>query len=808
MRKLIIVLVALTLCLQVFSGTVVYGAVGKNIEIISYKVNDTSIREGEAFKLTLGLKNLKKLSPSEDITNLSVDIDLSSDFYCDGSYIDFLSGKAIPAGDYKEFTSESELIYKGAGNQLVLNIEYEIDSTTYTESLPLPINQVVPTDNTPSAPVDTSKYVPKLGIVDNARVPIIAAGSSYKLKYTVKNTTGHQARDVDVSLKMVDETKAPLVFENFILNQTISTINGGASKEIIFDIRTLKTSPEGIFALKLNYEFENAFGHHSSVSETVYIRIQNNNVIPKLTVGDVSIRDANDAAGSVFLDLTVKNLGTLAADDVKVTLGGLKSGGFTTYNSTDVKYIDKVGGRGSQKVSYQLMMPTGGAAASNELSVKLEYKDSAGTAYTEQNQVFIPAGEGEGSKPDLAFEKIVSPQSAIAANQDFNISFDLKNKGGAAAKSVKVTLSTDTGIITKSLNPVYINNLDANKAESVTFKLFAQDEVTTKNFPIALNVEYEDIFGVKYNGTQYVGVFVENDSGKTVPRIIIDNYSMDPFPVNAGDNFKLNMSFLNTSKSVDVSNIKVTITSEDGTFTPSESGNTFYLESIPAKGSVEREIMLSVKSNAEQKSYMMTVDFEYEDNKGNPFTAKETMSVNVLQSPRLVASEINIMPDTFVGQPTSIYLDFYNMGKSILYNLMITVEGDFEGENLSYYVGNFESGRTDYYDASITPMMAGTQTGSVLFTFEDANGKPIEVRKEFTLNVMEMMQEGPMLDENGMPIGMEMGMPGMDGMPGATPGLSLWVYAAIGVVVLAAGVVVFVLLRKRHARRKEMSLDE
>jgi len=791
--------------LQVFSGSVVYGAEPGNNIVVSYtkKSEASTVYQGE--KITIDLQYGKK-SGAPDLSNIYVRIDDSSSFNIigkDGMKLDDLVF-AKPNSKVENL----ELLYKGTGYDLILNFTYHDGSKDCEERRTVTINEAVPTDNTPSTPVDTSKYVPKLGAASSARMPIIAAGSSYKLNYTLKNSTYYQAKNVDISLTMVDEAKAPLVFNNFILKQSVASISANSTQDITFDIAILKTSPEGVFALKLNYEFDNAYGNHFTSSDTVYIRIENNNVIPKLTVEDVSLRDANDASGSVFLDLTVKNLGTLAADDVKVTLGGLKSGGFTTYNSTDVKYIDKVGGRGSQKVSYQLMMPTGGAAASNELSVKLEYKDSAGTAYTEQNQVFIPAGEGEGSKPDLAFEKIVSPQSAIAANQDFNISFDLKNKGGAAAKSVKVTLSTDTGIITKSLNPVYINNLDANKAESVTFKLFAQDEVTTKNFPIALNVEYEDIFGVKYNGTQYVGVFVENDSGKTVPRIIIDNYSMDPFPVNAGDNFKLNMSFLNTSKSVDVSNIKVTITSEDGTFTPSESGNTFYLESIPAKGSVEREIMLSVKSNAEQKSYMMTVDFEYEDNKGNPFTAKETMSVNVLQSPRLVASEINIMPDTFVGQPTSIYLDFYNMGKSILYNLMITVEGDFEGENLSYYVGNFESGRTDYYDASITPMMAGTQTGSVLFSFEDANGKPIEVRKEFTLNVMEMMQEGPMLDENGMPIGMEMGMPGMDGMPGATPGLSLWVYAAIGVVVLAAGVVVFVLLRKRHARRKEMSLDE
>ena len=67
---------------------------------------------------------------------------------------------------------------------------------------------------------------------------------------------------------------------------------------------------------------------------------------------------------------------------------------------------------------------------------------------------------------------------------------------------------------------------------------------------------------------------------------------------------------------------------------------------------------------------------------GNPFTAKETISTRVLQSPRLVTSDLSMMPETFVGQPVSVYLDFYNMGKSTLYNLMITVEGDFDGQGL------------------------------------------------------------------------------------------------------------------------------
>ncbi len=812
MKKLTVVLVTLMLCLQVFSGTAVYGAVGDNILIKGYETGETSIREGDTFTLELSVQNQNGTDVSKNITNLNVDVGLSSDFYGDPSYTNIFTNEQVPADNgIHQIVSKLELGYKGTGNTLVLIFRYTIDGTAAEETHTLYISEAKPDDgkdDTPSTPVDTSKYVPKLSSASTSRIPVIAAGSPYKLKYTVKNTTGHQAKNVDVSLKMVDETKAPLVFDNFVLNQAVESINSNSSKDITFDINILKTSPEGIFALKLNYEFDNAFGDHFSTSETVYIKIENNNSTPKLIVDNVSLKENAVASGAVMLELKIKNLGTLAAEDVKVTLGGLKSGGFTTFNSTDVKFAGNISGNGSKTVSYQLLMPTSGAAGSNELSAKIEYEDAAGTKYTETNQIFVPAGEGEDTKPDISFEKIVSPQAALSANDDFSISLDLKNNGGATAKNIKVSLTTEAGIITKSMNPVYVSSLDAKAAKNISFKLFAADDAATKNYPVALNVEYEDIFGVKYNATQYVGVFVENETGKTVPRIIIDNYSMDPFPVNAGDDFNLKMSFLNTSKTVDVSNIKVTVSSADGVFTPTDTGNTFFLEGIPSKQNVERELLLHVKPDAEQKSYMLTVDFEYEDDKGNPYTAKETMSVRVLQSPRLVTGQLNLMTDTFVGQPVSIYLDFYNMGKSILYNLMVSVEGDFQGQNLSYYVGNFESGRTDFFDVAITPMSAGTQTGSVLFSFEDANGKPVEVRKEFTLNVTEMMQEGPMLDENGMPINPDMGMPGMDGMPGGAPKVSLLVYIIIGVVVLGIGAVVFIILRKRHVRRKEMSLDE
>lgn len=171
-----------------------------------------------------------------------------------------------------------------------------------------------------------------------------------------------------------------------------------------------------------------------------------------------------------------------------------------------------------------------------------------------------------------------------------------------------------------------------------------------------------------------------------------------------------------------------------------------------------------------------------------------------------MTSDLSMMPETFVGQPVSVYLDFYNMGKSTLYNLMITVEGDFDGQGLSYYVGNFEPGRTDYYDATFIPMNPGMQKGAILFAFEDANGKTTEIRKEFEINVMEMMMPEPSFDDPGMFPGVD--MPGMPGMDGGSPKVSIWIYIGIGAAVVIAAVVAVVILRKRAIRRKELSLDD
>lgn len=806
-KLLVLVFIVILTCLQLFSAGAAFAATATDITVEKYTILKNgseysgNIYQGDKITLRLNL-----LYNTAGLSDVFIIIGSGSSFYGVDSNTKKVDNPPAAVQDI-------DLIYNGTGKDLVITFSYTGGSNETNQTIT--VKNAVPTDSTPpSPPQDTSKYIPKLNVAGGTTMPVVSAGGTSTVTFPIKNSGSYAARNVIISLGMEDSAKIPYIFDKLNLSQSVDQINPNETKNVAFNFVVLAGAPEGIYAMKLNYQFQNPFNDALSASETVYIKVLNDNTAPELTVNSIAVVPDGSPAngtGTVNLAINLKNMGSLDAKDVKVTLKGLKSGGFTTYNSTDVQYLSKINGRGSSTVTYVLSVPPEMSGGSNELSVKMDYRDEMNNTYSEENQIFIPADGTGGGNPGLVFDKIQLPKGVIAPNREFAISFDLNNTGSGAARNVKVWLTSDKELVSKSLSSIVIDRIDKGTAKKVEFKLFATEDAVTKNYPVALNVEYEDASGNKLTASQYIGVFVENSTGKSMPRIIIDKYAFEPAEVKAGENFNLKVSFQNTSRMAGVSNIKVTVTSDDGTFTPANSSNTFFVENIGMKESVERSLEIYTKPDAEAKSYTLSVNFDYEDDKGNPYSSKETISIPVKQNPRLVTGELSLPPQTFTGQPMQVYLDFYNMGKSTLYNLMVKAEGDFQGQSLSYYVGNFEPGRSDSYDVSIIPNTSGTLKGNVVFSFEDAAGKPSEIRKEFTVEVTEMKQD-MMNSPDGKTVvagpggKMVAGPGGM--MQGQQGGRKFSLLLIIIPVVFIAGIVVFIILRKKHIKRKEMSFDE
>ena len=240
----------------------------------------------------------------------------------------------------------------------------------------------------------------------------------------------------------------------------------------------------------------------------------------------------------------------------------------------------------------------------------------------------------------------------------------------------------------------------------------------------------------------------------------------------------------------------MTDASESGNiFTPVNSSNTIFIDSIGPKESVSKSLEFFTIPDAKARTYNLTANFEYEDTDKNEFKASEIIGIPVNQQVRLETGEISFPPEAYVGQPTPVSLEFFNMGKVMLRNLMVTINGDFEKQNGKYFVGNFDIGGNEYFESSIIPKTAGDLSGFITISFEDPTGKPIEIKKDFTMNVL----ESPPMPEGIPPEAMKP-------QNNKKLGKKQWIYIGLGA---AAAITTLVIIRKKIKKKKGgLTLDE
>ena len=327
--------------------------------------------------------------------------------------------------------------------------------------------------------------------------------------------------------------------------------------------------------------------------------------------------------------------------------------------------------------------------------------------------------------------------------------------------------------------------------------------------PITIKVEPVD-GGENAAIAQAISVFVDStstgdsDPAKNVPKIIVKSYSSEPTLVKAGEEFVLHMQFLNTHASKTVRNIKgnlvVTESSNEtgSVFSPVESSNTFFIDEIKPKGTCDWDLTMYTIPDALSKTYTITITFDYEDDMGNPYKTDEIIGIPVYQPSRFEVSEFQLPSETPMGQPVYLAFEMYNTGKTDIYNVKLNVEGDFEAQPKSNYFGNFESGRTEYFELNIIPSAVGQAKGRIVFQYETASGEVQELVRELSMNVTEMMAP----PEGDMPVDGRPMEPGMENPQGGGFFKSVWFYVILGVVVIA-GVVVTIILVKRKRKKSE-----
>jgi hypothetical protein len=232
-------------------------------------------------------------------------------------------------------------------------------------------------------------------------------------------------------------------------------------------------------------------------------------------------------------------------------------------------------------------------------------------------------------------------------------------------------------------------------------------------------------------------------------------------------------------------------------FSPVNSSNSFFIQQIPARTVLDRSVELLVDPNAAAKTYVVPVAIEYEDEDANPYKVEERVNIPVTQESRLQILSIEIPSTATIGQPAFVVAEFVNVGKVVLGNFIVMMEGDFPKEQASYFVGNLEIGNSDYYQGIIYPDKEGTLEGELIFSYIDNNNREVQVTEPFQIEVTSMEENG---FASGDMLPGEMQRPGSPPRGGGNGGIKFhWIIIALAVVAGIAGL----LLRRRILKKRD-----
>ena len=392
----------------------------------------------------------------------------------------------------------------------------------------------------------------------------------------------------------------------------------------------------------------------------------------------------------------------------------------------------------------------------------IETKKTTGTSETnEDNSEPVAFALGENQ-----------PTPSANYSEVMNFDVNVRNTGYKTAYDVRVDMELSEDI-TKF--PFEINdgnydrqmgNMNPDQTVAVPFSMAVREKAKSGYYPIKFKIRYRENengnFAAPIEDTFYVRVYgkdeddsLDSEAGeneRTKARIIVDSFETDPAEIYAGQDFTLKVRMKNASNSIAASNILFTFESEtvsdSPVFTTVNGSNSVVVNSLAPGASDTLTIKFSSSPTAEQRSYTITINEQYDSPEFKNAKEAVKIAVGLKQEARLNTGTIEVMPDAIsVGEESNVMFSINNTGKVMLYNVNAVFEADSIQKNEAY-VGNIEPGKSGNVDTMINGIAPTADDGKVKLsiTYEDENGKVSTVEKEIQL----MVNEDQSMDESNV----------------------------------------------------------
>lgn len=556
------------------------------------------------------------------------------------------------------------------------------------------------------------------------------------------------------------------------------------------------------------------------------VSVVSEKIPPQIAV--VSGTEFSGKAGEeVTLTFTLRNEGEIKALNTYVSVGYDDNVMIPTYTPLNQKVGDIAKGAAKTvKVSYKILEDA--TTQRVKLPVTVTYKDPNGnpvpgadyTLYLDIAGKEVPADQ----PAKLILNTVSQSPKAPKAGEKLTVTFNLENIGSADATDVKVLT---TGLSSAGFEPInsepyqYIGTVAAGTSKKVEVTVKVGEKIPEGLNTLNIQYEYTDVSGKVTTENVALNILnvqnSEEESTVSMPKLMISDFYTDVEEVKAGNVFDFTFELLNTNDEITAKNIKITVTSGDGTFSVTAGGNSFFVKEI--KPGEIAPITINLKASAAATTKACPIDIRMEYEYEGMAVRPEGSGVDVTEKVLLQVKE-NLRPsveNVYVGwgsptvnQASPMNFEFYNMGKSTLNNTYITIAGDFmlaNGSN-SYFVGNIAPGMPEYIEFDVIPLIEGDAKGVMTIHMEDSNGEEVTMEKEFTAFVMgEPTWENP--NNGGSEFPVDPGLP-TDTVPQdvVKPIVPLWIFLCIQGAILVIVIPVTRKIRLAVYRAKVKKEDE
>lgn len=469
------------------------------------------------------------------------------------------------------------------------------------------------------------------------------------------------------------------------------------------------------------------------------------------------------------------------------------------------------GQNGEYTVTFTGLTYTGDSG--KQLAFTIYYEGNGG-GYQDGNTVpvreCVPYTEPK-PEPEPTPETIPEPRAvfnsdgtstSIAAGETKTITVYIQNAGTTAMRDPILTLKSSGSLLIMGSQDYMLDDIRAGRDTAVTVTVKAPDKIESQMQTIdaSLSFYYDNgtqLTGGSASGSVNVLSTVTKDTkdeetiASPTPIVILSKYNYGGSSVAAGSSTNLSFSFTNTSKTIKIENVMVTVTGGQDLML-NGSTNTFYFESVAASGSKTVTVPMKAAQliSASAQGVQIAVTYEYVDqNARKSGNATLSLSVPLYQPDRFELSEPKTSYTGYVGEETSLTIDYVNKGKSAISNVEATISGDIDSPTPYQRVGTIDGGKNGTIAFAVTPQLEGENQVKIVITYEDSNGNTKERVFEATVEAMAYEPSDPGMDDPGM----------IDPEPANT---FPWKYVIIAAVAALIVLLIVLRIRKKKAKQK------